>query len=207
MFSLMKPEIVVSLPVTRPDDLNKVNKIDGLVELRLDYSTELPNPEELIPFKHKVLVTLRDKEEGGRIKYDVDFKAKYLERLNELGILYDVEASFLERRKIEYVGKIVSAHYFSSLPSTEEIDRLFRKYEEAYTIKVAVASLPGYRELLSYVSGKPNATFMPMSNDPIERLAFSLLGSKLLYTYLESPTAQGQLSYTQAKQILECIFK
>ncbi|WP_252897113.1 hypothetical protein [Metallosphaera hakonensis] len=111
------------------------------------------------------------------------------------------------RREVEFREKVVSAHYFDRLPTREEIDALFRTYSQAFTVKIAVSDLPGYREVLAYVSTKQNATFMPMSQDPLERLALSLLGSKLLYTYIDSPTARGQLNYLEAKRILDCIFK
>ncbi|MCG3109746.1 3-dehydroquinate dehydratase [Metallosphaera sp. J1] len=202
-----RPLIVASLPVTRPDDIKRVKEIDAdLVELRLDYSHQFPSPLDLVPLKHRIMVTLRDREEGGVGDFTDDFKEDYLNRLAELNILYDVEASFLSRRRVQFKNKVVSAHYFRSLPARDEIDHLFLRYGEAFTVKIAVGNVPGYREILSYISTKPNSTFMPMSPDPLERLGISLLGSKLLYTYVDSPTATGQLHYLEAKRILNCLF-
>ncbi len=202
-----RPLIVASLPVISPGDISRVKDIDAdLVELRLDYSREFPRPQDLLPYHDRILVTLRDREEGGQGNFTDDFKETFLNELAKLGILYDVEASFLSRRRVQFREKVVSAHYFHRLPSREEVDRLFSTYREAFTVKIAVSNQPGYREILSYISTKPGSTFMPMSPDPLERLAISLLGSKLLYTYVDSPTATGQLHYLEAKRILNCLF-
>ncbi|WP_246263881.1 type I 3-dehydroquinate dehydratase [Metallosphaera tengchongensis] len=204
----MRPLIVASLPILRREDLKKVQDVDAdFVELRLDYLRERVEPTELAYLKGKVIVTLRDRNEGGVGNIDHDEKEAFLKKLFDLGVMYDVEESFLRKRKVPYEGQVVSAHYFSRLPDKEEVDQIFSRFKQAYTVKVAVSNLPGYRETLAYISEKPNATFMPMNVKPMERLAFALLGSKLLYTYVEAPTAQGQMNYKEAKRLLDFLFE
>jgi 3-dehydroquinate dehydratase len=204
----LRPLVVASLPVSGKDDLRLVSEIEAdLVELRLDYMKTLDvTPMELANLKEKVIVTIRDPEEGGIHDVDCSAKAEFLRELASLGVLYDVEARFLHKFQVPYVGKIVSAHYFTRLPSREEVDNMFRRYREALSVKVAVSPIPGYRELLAYLSLKDNATIMPMVDNPLERVAFTLLGSKMVYGYVKEPTAKGQLHYSTLVRILDFLF-
>ncbi|WP_252897112.1 hypothetical protein [Metallosphaera hakonensis] len=61
---MFKPIVVASLPVRSREDIKRVDEIESdLVELRLDYAKDLPEPEEILSYKNKVLVTLRDRGE------------------------------------------------------------------------------------------------------------------------------------------------
>lgn len=205
----MRPLIVASLPVYSEKDIERVSEINSdLVELRLDYSTTLPNAEKIIKYKDKVIVTIRDPKEGGVNKIDGEEKARYLNVLYEKGVLYDVEASFLEKHSVPYKNKIVSVHYFNELPSFSEVDKIISKYEDdAYTVKIAVIAKEGYKKLLAdLLFSHKNVTVLPMATNPLERIAFGILGSKLIYTYVDKPTAPGQMKYSRAMEIINMLF-
>ncbi|ARM76347.1 type I 3-dehydroquinate dehydratase [Acidianus manzaensis] len=205
----MRPIIVASLPVYSEKDIHRINQIDAdLVELRLDYSKSLPTLSSLLPYKDKIIVTIRDVNEGGINKIDDNVKVSYINQLSKEGFLYDVEASFLEKYNVDFYNKIVSMHYFNSIPDYNIVNTIVTKYEnKAYTVKIAVIAKPGYKNFLSnLLFSHENITVLPMGSDPLERIAFGILGSKLVYTYVDNPTAPGQMHYSRAIKIINLLF-
>ncbi len=208
-----KPLVVASLPVREPKDIEKIDLASDadLVEARLDYM-ENPlsiEPEAFARYRGRVVVTIRDRSEGGLRNIDEHLKAEYLYRLYGLGILYDVEISFVEKHKIPYSGKILSIHYISRLPTRDEVVLRINNYaREAMVIKIAVNSLKGYKELLASLleAGYENIAVMPMGPDPLERIALAIMGSRLIYGYVETPTAPGQMHYKEIIETLRCIY-
>jgi 3-dehydroquinate dehydratase-1 len=203
-------KLVIALPVRSLEDLKLVPTLDSdLVELRLDY---LKKPEDfdlslIEDIKDRVIVTVRDPSEGGVKEVDEDWKASLYKKLHDMGVLYDVEARFLRKRKdIPFEGKIVSAHFFDRVPSIKEVEEIFKGFEEAWIKKLAVTAREGYKELLAHFARKGFAV-MPMGSDPIERIAFAILGSELIYASLDKglETAPGQMSYKKVKEILSCL--
>ena len=203
-------KLVIALPVRSLEDLKLVPTLDSdLVELRLDY---LKRPEDfdislIEDIKDRVIVTVRDPSEGGVKEVDEDWKASLYKKLHDMGVLYDVEARFLRKRKdIPFEGKIVSAHFFDRVPSIKEVEEIFKDFEEAWIKKLAVTTREGYKELLAHFARKGFA-IMPIGSDPIERIAFAILGSELIYASLDKglETAPGQMSYKKVKEILSCL--
>jgi len=203
-------KLVVALPVRSLEDVKLVPTLDSdLVELRLDY---LKRPEDFDPsliedIKDRVIVTVRDPSEGGVKEVDEDWKASLYKKLHDMGVLYDVEARFLRKRKdIPFEGKIVSAHFFDRVPSIKEVEEIFKGFEGAWIKKLAVTAREGYKELLAHFARKGFA-IMPIGSDPIERIAFAILGSELIYASLDKglETAPGQMSYKKVKEILSCL--
>jgi 3-dehydroquinate dehydratase-1 len=204
----MRTYIVASLPIYNKKDLEKIKYIDAdFVELRLDYIDKLDiDLDFLNHYKSKLIFTIRDKNEGGYKDISDNEKSSFLKELHSRGFLYDVEASFLQRESIPYKGKIVSAHYFNSIPSFEELEDIIKKYHEAYIIKFAMVGKENYREILIKLLKHDNIAVMPMNVDPLERIAFSILGSKLIYGYVDTPTAPGQMHYKDIKRIFQTLF-
>ncbi|BDC19720.1 type I 3-dehydroquinate dehydratase [Acidianus sp. HS-5] len=210
----MRPLIVASLPIYKEDDLLKARKIKeaDMIELRLDYSLRLITIDSiksiLGDLKDKLILTIRDVSEGGMNKIDDNEKAKYLEEANKEGFIYDIEASFLDRFSIPFKDEIVSVHYFNELPSYEEVERIIEKYlPTARFVKVAVMGKGEYKELLSRFLKFDKIIVLPMGVDPLERIAFGILGSKLIYTFVEKQTAPGQMHYFKAYEIISCLYK
>jgi len=203
-------KLVVALPVKNLEDIKLVPTIDSdFVELRLDY---LKRPEDFDPsiiedIKDRVIITVRDPNEGGVKKVDEDWKASLYKKLYDMGVLYDVEVRFLKKRKdVPFERKIVSAHFFDRVPSIKEVEEIFKDFQGAWVNKLAVIAKDGYKELLAHFTRKGFAV-MPMGSDPIERIAFAILGSELIYTSLDEglETAPGQMNYKKVKEILSCL--
>ncbi|PVU71696.1 type I 3-dehydroquinate dehydratase [Candidatus Nanobsidianus stetteri] len=203
-------KLVIALPVRSLEDIKLVPTLNSdLVELRLDY---LKKPEDfdlslIEDIKDRVIVTVRDPSEGGVKEVDEDWKASLYKKLHDMGVLYDVEARFLRKRKdIPFEGKIVSAHFFDRVPSIKEVEEIFKGLEGAWIKKLAVTAREGYKELLAHFARKGFAVML-MVLDPIERIAFAILGSELIYASLDKglETAPGQMSYKKVKEILSCL--
>lgn len=210
-----KPLIVASLPIMSVDDLERVKHIRDadLIELRLDYLRNplSIDPRDLAQYRDRIIITIRETSEGGVNSVDGRRKAEYLERLYELGVLYDVEASFIEKYSVPYKGKIVSAHYMDQMPPLEHLEALVNRYaREALILKIALIASRGYRGVLARLldMGYDNIAVMPLGSDPsvsMDRIALSLMGSRLLYGYVDKPTAPGQMHYREAIDIINCI--
>lgn len=208
-----RPLVVASIPIRSPRDLDLVDgaRDADLVELRLDY---LGNPfsiapEDLAGLGGRIIATLRDPSEGGARPLDPKAKEAYLRKLARLGILYDVEISFVERTGTPFQGKIVSAHYLEKLPEREDLLARIRPYlGRAFAVKIALARLRGYREILAALLDleREDLAFMTIGGDPLERVALALMGSKLVYGHAGEPTAPGQAGYREIKRILDAAF-
>lgn len=210
--SRRRPLIVASKPVRSIEDLKVAEYIAGvdLIELRLDYAENLEAipPDSLARFKGRVIATIRDPSEGGVRSHDREVKSRYLMRLHDLGLLYDVEASFLKSSSVPYEEKIVSVHFLDSLPSERVVLNLVERYaDRAFCVKIAVSARRGYKKLLSAILdlGYDNVAVMPIGSTPAERLAFALLGSMLVYSYVDEPTAPGQMRYDEVANVLRIL--
>ncbi|BCU69460.1 type I 3-dehydroquinate dehydratase [Stygiolobus caldivivus] len=202
--------VVVALPVRTISGVQMRIKslVDAdYVELRLDYMNSLPQVEELAEsikeFKRKTIVTIRDINEGGVNYIKEEEKANFYKILYDYGLIYDVEVRFLKKFRVPYEDMIVSLHYFNSLPTYDEVREAFTPFSSKSLVKLAVVGTGKYKQLLTRVlEDFPNSAVMPMKVNPIERIAFSILGSKLLYAHSGEETAQGQMYYKDAKNIL-----
>lgn len=213
---ISRPLIIAALPVKRVEDIEKmreVRDIVDLVELRVDYLEDPLALDYESLEKEKVLITLRDADEGGFIKHPDEVKLRLLKYLDERGMLYDVEMRFVEKyhSEVNYEDKIVSYHVFNSsqLMDIDTLRAKARKYlDKVLIFKVATVPFPGYRSyLMSILELGDNVAVMPMSPSARERIAFALLGSKILFCCIDTPTAQGQIRCNHVREILNTIDK
>ncbi len=202
-----RPKLIASVPLR---DASRVAELEGIeadmIELRLDY---LPSPREvsedllqvLLPFRKRLLLTLRDPLEGGHLPLSDEVKSSFLKAAHEMGFLYDVEVDFLKRRKDVPLGLVVSKHYLNELPSLHSLKEEFRPYGH-YVRKLAVRTVNNYRSLLiSFLEEFPGSAVIPLGADWRERLAFCMLGSSLLYVQVGEPTAPGQMHIKAARTL------
>lgn len=202
--------LVASIPIETAEDMGKVLKIKGvdLIELRVDYSDNPLALDFSIVKDLPVIVTLRDADEGGVKKHKDDVKLKLLNKLSELGIMYDLEMNFVEKYDVNYENNIVSMHILNPKRVDKEIikNKVKKFSGKAFAVKIATKPFPGYRTfLIELLELGNNIAVMPIDVDPVERIAFALLGSKLLYCYTDKPTASGQPSCVDASKVLSLV--
>ncbi|MGC8566733.1 MAG: type I 3-dehydroquinate dehydratase [Caldisphaera sp.] len=205
-----RPKLVLSVPYNE-NVYSAFERPFDFIEIRLDYKKEkelnINDLEKFDAIKNKVIVTIRDKNEGGIFEISDQTKLKFLNKSYDLGYKYDVEVDFARKYNILTEDMIVSTHYLNSLPSFNEIMEKIKNFKKAFTIKIAVKSEPGYKLLLMKILELiKDSTVIPLGTPWQERLAFSLLGSKLFYSYLLVRTGEGQPQFDQAYSILNKIF-
>jgi len=210
---MRRPLVVASLPVKSLADLNRLDELSDAdyIELRLDYLKSLNeiNLDNLHKYKSKLILTIRDINEGGVNKISDYEKLNFLRSAYEKGFIYDIELTFVKKYNFYYKNKIVSIHYFNDLPDLDRLKRDVEEYsKDALYFKVAVSARKGYKSLLAtLLEVSDNVVVIPMTEDPLERIAFGLLGSRLLYGYVSEPTARGQLMYKEIISIINNLFK
>lgn len=196
----MRFYIVASTLLRSPSEIEELLCVRGpdFVELRVDYLDDPLAVDYEALRGRPFIVTLRAPEEGGVKRHSPEVKAALLKRLRELEIMYDVEGSFVEKFGVDYEGAIVSFHYFSPPDRARVVELVKRYLGHAFAVKVATVPFPGYKAFLaSLLELGEDVAVMPIGGTPAERVAFALLGSKLVYGYLREPTAPGQPHYTQ----------
>lgn len=205
-----RPLVVASIPIRGYRDIEVALGVRDAdyVELRLDYHWDPESIDYTALSGRRVIATLREVDEGGVNSFSSEVKKKLIKLWRNLNILYDVEASFVERYGVEYEDSIVSIHI---LGDPGDLDRLVKKVEKyierAFVVKIAVAPFKGYKSFLSkLLELGDNVAVMPMGVEPVERIAFALLGSKLIYGYVTEPTAKGQLHYRKIIEILNMLY-
>jgi len=204
---LNKPLIVLSIPYN-----NVSQYIDfgaDYIEVRLDYKKNLSinDIDEFLKYKEKIILTIRDLNEGGVFPVKDDVKLNIYKKIYDYGIKYDVELRFLEKYKVPYDDEIVSSHYLNFLPSINELIEKYKKFDNLFTAKVAIKNINGYKSILTkFLEIINNPTVIPIGAPWYERISFSLLGSKLLYVYDKVQTGGGQPNFYIASKILYEIF-
>lgn len=205
-----RPLVVASIPIKSPRDIEIALGIEDAdyVELRLDYYRDPESIDYTVLSGRRVIATLREIDEGGINRFSPEFKKNLIKLWRNLGILYDVEASFIERYGVEYNGSIVSIHILEKPVDLNKVLRRVERYiDRALVVKIAVAPFKGYKSFLSrLLELGDNIAVMPMGADPVERIAFALLGSRLVYGYVTEPTAKGQIHYRKIVEILNKIY-
>ncbi|MDK6028088.1 type I 3-dehydroquinate dehydratase [Ignisphaera sp. 4213-co] len=201
-----QPLVVASIPIRNVKDLEIALSIKDAdyVELRLDYYSSPERIDYTMFANGRFIATLREKSEGGVNSFDPNVKKSLIMLWRKLGILYDVEASFIEKYNVEYNNAIVSIHILSEPKNIIEVENKVIKYlDKAFAVKIAVVPFKGYKSFLAkLLELGENVAVMPMNVEPRERIAFALLGSKLVYGYVTEPTANGQMHYKKIREVL-----
>lgn len=206
-----RPLVVASIPIRSARDLELALSIDDAdyVELRLDYY-EKPEEIDYSAFRsRRVIATLREPCEGGVRGFDPGAKLRLLKLWRDLSIMYDVEISFIERYGgVDYENAIVSLHILGDPPPLERVKKKVLKYiDRAYAVKIATVPFNGYKAYLaSLLELGDRVAVMPMAADPATRIAFALLGSRLVYGYVVEATAKGQIHYKKLAEIINSIY-
>lgn len=174
------------------------------MELRLDYLASVDSIllDSLEEKKNRLILTIRDVEEGGINVIEPGKKKSFLEEAAARGFLVDVEASFAEKNNFDCTGQIVSRHYLKTDPDYATLKEFVEKYSNKSKItKIALRSTSASRiQLVKLLGEYRNLAVMEVDGEQSSRLLFSLLGSRLLYCHLGEKTSPGQISCQEAME-------
>ena len=202
-----------SIPVRSMDSLEqKIRDAEGtcdLIELRLDYLQEigLDILEPLKPFAGRCIITLRSQDEGGINHIPEDIRVAFLTEAVKEGFMVDVELAASLRTNIRPF--ISSMHFLKELPEESTISGLVGKASGICKhVKIAYVPSPGSRSRVVHILEETkNLSIMEIGGGPESRIAFSLLGSEIIYCHLGDPTAPGQMECSRAVKIIDCLWK
>ena len=205
-----RPTLVGSLPVRSPEDLGLVEEAlksgCDLVELRLDYMEKpvMPDIVALIRLRDRIVITVRDVAEGGASDIDLRARIGLLEQAASVGYKVDIEYDTFRMMSLEKAF-IISRHYLLAPPEFEEMNAIIAESSPRCTI-VKIACKAGKHvvpDLVRLLDSHSNVAVMEIGGDPHDRIAFSILGSRLLYCHIGEPTAKGQMSCSRARKMMD----
>lgn len=157
----------------------------------------------------RLVITVRDPEEGGIHSYDPEEKLEFLRNAVNMGFLVDVESRFAEEKHFDCSNQIVSRHYLQFDPSYEEVSGFVEKYsDESRITKIALRAGQDSRKILVRLLGKyKNIAVMETDGEGSSRILYSILGSRLLYCHAGEKTSPGQIGCEEAEGIFSLIRK
>lgn len=182
-----------------------------IVELRLDYLMRSETPlsvieECLTSSQHKFLLTLRHQYEGGVYSWEPKERVSILKTFIRYASVVDIElafaSQFLPLVRSRYKKKILlSAHFFEQTPDDAKLADLLEKMwmRRPNFLKVAclcnsTADL-GRLVVMQYLNRHLPLALMGMGDlAPLSRTILPLVGARIVYGYLDEPTAPGQPS-------------
>lgn len=182
-----------------------------LVEVRVDLIWGRPPPIEEVSsliygLNGRVVLTVRSRAQGGAADAQ---DREWIERASEICCYVDVE---YENSGVRVSNAIYSWHDPSGTPNSEELvriaERMLRLGGIAKLVTLARDELEAYRLLSLYRKldhGGRLVAFCMGEKASFSRRLSALLGSPLVYCYLDSPTAEGQLSLREALLLRELL--
>ena len=181
-----------------------------MLELRLDYLKSLDSSilRHLMEKRNKLILTVREQSEGGRNRFTDADRLQFFTTAREMGFMTDIEAKFLEKYDL-LNSYIASFHKMEGILTKKEIEYPISRLSGRYTyFKIAA---PATREnriaMIELVQTYGNVAAMELGGEPMYRIAFSILGSKLLYCSLGERTAEGQMDCMDARDIITKIWE
>lgn len=203
---------MASLPVRTRADLLRIDGIEAeIVELRLDYLSSLTDIDlvTLEGKQERLILTVRDVDEGGANRISPEGKKNFLEKAIERGFSIDVEANFADKYSFDCTGQIVSRHFLAEDPEYSILKEFVEKYRGVSRItKIALRTSNNSRNLLArLLRDHDNLAVMEVDGETSSRLLYSLLGSRLLYCHTGEKTSPGQISCHEAREFFKIIEK
>jgi 3-dehydroquinate dehydratase-1 len=193
--------------------LSRVRVPCEIVELRLDRLlasgvTGTRLVEALSRRRHPVLATLRSHREGGALMMNDAQRAALVRALLPVVDALDVEhaartafASVLRAARAGGVPVVLSAHYFDRAPAPATLARRLAAMRRARPAIAKIAAHAGtlveLGNLLRLQASAPAGCVALMGMGPFaapSRQLLPLLGARLVYGWLDEPTAPGQPS-------------
>ncbi|MEM4675974.1 MAG: type I 3-dehydroquinate dehydratase [Nitrososphaerota archaeon] len=199
-----------------------INSGADIVEVRLDYLKELDVnvvSSTLRPYMGKLVLTLRPSYENGLFEGNEEERVKILKRLSREGPAYvDIElrSPIFQDLSKELMGTgtalIVSWHDFEKTPESDELRRIVDLAMKSGSITKVVTMARSFSDNLRILSlyhtyDKHRLIAFCMGVEGIlSRFLSVMLGAPFMYVSLPgAPTAPGQLSITEVKEIIRML--
>ena len=216
-----KPCLVLSITDKEPNETIASLDVDVL-EVRVDqFDKYLPDYvcHELSKRKAiglPVILTVRnDPSEGGRCGISDDEKVHIFEVAGRLVDIFDVELSSPVKSAVVDLAKkygarvVVSTHNLEYTPPDIVLAGILKEAlnSGADIVKIATKanSMDDVKRLLEFTLKNENDNIVTISLGrlgAISRLVFPMAGSLLTYTYMDKPTAEGQIRVDVLKEDL-----
>jgi 3-dehydroquinate dehydratase-1 len=205
-------KIVASLTDPRQARLASAAGAD-LIELRLDLVDGDPI-EGILACRNRtglpVIATLRSAQEGGKYRGGADDWFRIIKTVIPHADYIDIERSFsahADAVRTHDVTIIASCHT-PEMPSLFELfalERELRVYGDIPKIVVTPRNIEDIIEMISFTHAakKPVCTGTMGSAFKYARLLLPLFGSEFVYCHVGTPTAEGQYSVSEAKEVME----
>lgn len=183
----------------------------NLLELRLDYFTLSENflyelQKVLTKRKQPVLLTLRSQTEGGQQKLTSKQRETILLKFLPYIDAIDIEQAqlktmpqLLKTMQKKKISLILSAHSFQKPFTQRQLNTLLQKMKkQPATIYKIASRCDSIAQLILLLQNQIQFNALPLALMGMGKMAslsrqlLPLVGSKLVYGYLDSPTAPGQ---------------
>jgi 3-dehydroquinate dehydratase-1 len=194
-----------------PPDLFEL-RLDALFAKREEVKTAIGG------LRAPLIITARHPREGGSIQLSAEERRALLLRFLPDAAYVDIElrsagpfAAIWQEARAKNVQTIVSFHDFKETPSRPRLDEIARAAKSlgADLLKIATrtdtpAQLTRLLDFFLRARLEMKIAAMGVGRlGRISRLEFAKCGSVLNYAHLGSPQAEGQLSITQLRRILQ----
>jgi 3-dehydroquinate dehydratase-1 len=218
LWSLPQPryQMKVVASVTEPSAiLRAAEEGADMIELRLDLFSGDPvqgaaECRELtdLPF----IATLRSVQEGGKFMGDPGRWIEMIRAVLPMVEFVDIEARFEEHAGlVRDAGKtiIASVHIpeMPSLPELFALERMLRSFGDIPKIAVRPKSPDDLINLISFTNAaaKPVCTSIMGAGFRHARAILPLFGSEFVYCHAGNPTAQGQYSVKEFRELMRLL--
>ena len=190
--------------------MSKRGHSSDLIELRLDYlpSIDYGIFNKIKNFRDIVILTVRAQEEGGVYDISRDERKDFLMEAIASGFRVDAEISLMSDFEDLYPF-IGSVHFVNRVPDEMSVQRKIDSIRGKCSY-VKIACKPNKRSkaiMLGLLSNNDNIAVMELGGEPINRVAFSLFGSRLIYCHIGEPTANGQMDCLRTRNIMDCLWE
>lgn len=199
-------------------NLEKVQKVSEMVELRVDYIQNL-KIQDIQTIKNKTrkksIFTCRKRDEGGKFKGEEIQRIKILSKASQLDFDYiDIElSSILQFNVLEHCNKhklIISYHNFEKTPSESFLNLLIKRVKkfnpDIVKITTQINNESDIVKLCKLIVNKEmdeKRIIIGMGEKgKVTRIVGPLLGSYLTYVSVDkNKSILGQLSFSELKSI------
>ena len=214
-------KICVSIKGKSPTELKRkaleaIRLGADLIEFRLDYLEE-PFDErvhDLIrKFHNQTLVTLRERDEGGRYSGSIEDKIQFMKKIAALKPMYiDLELRKLDEdlvKRLKDTKLIISWHSFEKTPSLEILENIVEralKLGDLAKIVTRAEKLSDQLRILRLYNrfdSRRLIAFTVGSSGILSRLISAKLGSPITYVSLpDEPLAEGQPNILEFMELM-----